>query len=120
MSSPFPRFLVLSVAIILGVLAPGTRAEPLVSEIMFHPAGVRENPALEFIELYNPDPTPFDLTGARIDRGVTFAFPATSIPAGGRLVVAANVSAFQVRYPGVTNVVGGWTGSLSNSEETIR
>jgi hypothetical protein len=42
-----------------------------------------------------------------------------SIPGGGYLAVAASASSFQANYPGVSNVVAGWTGSLANSDETI-
>ena len=47
--------------------------------------------------------------------------PATSLPAGvsAHSVVAADVNAFRTQYPTVTNVVGGWTGRLANSDETI-
>ena len=39
---------------------------------------------------------------------------------GSYLVVAANVASFQAEYPGVTNVIGGWTGTLANGGERIR
>src|SRR5262249_23033596 len=38
---------------------------------------------------------------------------------GSYLVVAADLAAFQAKYPGVANAVGGWKGSLANSAETI-
>src|SRR5262249_16454585 len=55
----------------------------------------------------------------RFSRGVNFTFPNVTIPGGGYLVVAADVAAFQTKYPGVTNVIGGWSGSLANNAETI-
>jgi len=33
--------------------------------------------------------------------------------------VAANLTAFKAKYPTVANVVGGWTGELANTGETI-
>lgn len=104
------------------VAATAAMAVPRINEIMFRPAGMPENTAHEFVEIYNPDPQPYDLTGSSFDRGVRFTFPAVTIPAGGYLVVAAQVNAFRAQYPSVpaSQVVGGWTGTLSNSEETIR
>jgi hypothetical protein len=89
----------------------------ILSEIMYHPAS--ELVADEWIELRNRGGTAVNLTGWRLNRAVEFVLPNVSIPAGGYLVVAANVSAFNSRYPGVANVVGGWTGRLSNSRDEI-
>ncbi|MBI5385083.1 MAG: lamin tail domain-containing protein [Verrucomicrobia bacterium] len=89
----------------------------LINEIMFNPVSGR--PADEWIELRNVSTNLINLTGWRFSRGVQFTFPNVSIPAGAYLVVAADVAALQAKYPAVTNVVGGWTGSLANSEETI-
>ncbi|MBI5385529.1 MAG: lamin tail domain-containing protein [Verrucomicrobia bacterium] len=89
----------------------------LINEIMFDPLG--GNVADEWIELHNVSSDLFNLAGWRFTRGVDFTFPNATIPAGGYLVVAANVAAFQANYPGVANVVGGWIGRLANSDETI-
>lgn len=93
------------------------RADVLISEIMYHPSS--ENPAEEFIELYNSGAAPVSLAGWQITSGVNFTFPAVSIPSGGYLVVAANAGAFSAKYPTVTNFIAGWTGQLSNSSNTI-
>lgn len=89
-----------------------------INEIMYHPSS--ENDAEEYIELINQGIGAINLKDWKFDRGVDFTFPAASIPGGGIIVVAANVAAFSAKYPGVTNVVGGWTGQLSNSGERIR
>ena len=57
--------------------------------------------------------------GWQFTRGISFVLPPITLAPGDYLVVAADVAAFQAKYPGVTNVVGGWTGSLSDSGETI-
>ena len=93
------------------------RAEVVISEIMYHPSS--ENPAEEYLELYNSGVSPVPLTGWQLTSGVTFTFPTVSIPQGGYLVVAANAAAFSAKYPAVTNFVAGWTGQLSNSSNTI-
>src|SRR5262249_29942416 len=89
----------------------------LINEIMFDPAGGAKSN--EWIELRNVSTNLINLTDWRFTKGVDFTFPNVSMPAGGYLVVAADVAAFQTQYPGVTNVVGGWNGSLANSAETI-
>ena len=78
-----------------------------------------ENVEEEFVELFNRGSLAANLNGWRFTRGVDFTFDNVSIPAGGYLVVAADVAAFQAKYPGVSNVVGGWTGQLANNGETI-
>jgi hypothetical protein len=59
--------------------------------------------------------------GWRFSNGIDFAFPNdVTIDAGQYLVVAADVNTFKAKYPTVTNVIGGWTGRLSNSGEEIK
>ncbi|MCA9213170.1 MAG: lamin tail domain-containing protein [Planctomycetales bacterium] len=109
----------------LNVVAPIADASQsiVINELMYNlpREGIldAENVEEEFIELHNRGPLDTDLTGWQFTRGVDFTFPNVSIPAGGYLVVAADVNAFQTKYPGVTNVVGGWTGQLANNGETI-
>jgi hypothetical protein len=89
----------------------------LINEIMFNP--LDGLPAHEWIELKNVTTNDINLAGWRFTRGVNFTFPNVSISAGGHLVVAAHLASFQANYPSVTNVIGGWTGSLANSDETV-
>ena len=88
-----------------------------INEIMYHPAS--ENPREEFIELFNRGPSAVNLRGWRLSDGVEFTFPNLTLPSGGYLVVAADLATFKTKYPSVTNVVGNWTGLLSNSREDI-
>ena len=89
----------------------------LITEIMYHPSS--ENDLEEYIEIYNAGTEAVDLNGWQFARGVDFTFPATVLASGEYLVVAADQAAFAAKYPGVTNVVAGWTGKLSNKSETI-
>lgn len=89
----------------------------LINEIMFNPRTGQS--AHEWIELHNVSSSLINLAGWRFTRGVQFTFPNVSLPAGGYLVVAADPVAFQNNYPGIANYVGGWTGRLANSDETI-
>ena len=97
-------------------------AAPVINEVMFHPAGAPENPKQEWIEIYNPSATEtVTLTGWRLSKGVSFAFPSgTTLPPNSYIVVAADTATFTSQYPAVSNVVGGWTGQLSNSGERVR
>ncbi|HKQ37223.1 MAG TPA: lamin tail domain-containing protein, partial [Verrucomicrobiae bacterium] len=89
----------------------------IINEIMFNPRSGKS--AHEWLELHNVSSGIINLTGWRFTRGVQFIFPNVSIQPGGYLVVAADPVAFQTNYPGVANYVGGWTGRLANSDETI-
>ena len=89
-------------------------AEVVISEIMYHPAS--ESILEEYVELSNTGPAAADVSAWSFTSGIAFTVPAgITIPAGGRLVVAADAAAFAAIYPGVTPVVAGWTGRLSNS-----
>lgn len=112
-----PRKLLLITLVACAVLATRLQAQVLINEIMYHPAS--GNPAEEFIELYNPGPAGFDLTGWHFTKGITYTFPQATLAAGGYLVVAANPAVFQTKYPGVTAVFGPWQGTLSNNGEEI-
>ncbi len=119
----FPRARHLAGALAVSVCT--VSASPLVNEIHFSPAhavGTPEPLQEEWIELHNPDPTAVDVSGWSLTNGVTFVIPSGTVIAGnGYLVIAANVAAFQAAHPGFSGtVVGGWTGRLANSGETIQ
>jgi hypothetical protein len=89
----------------------------LINEIMFNPLGGAVSN--EWIELRNVSTASVNVTGWRLTRGVDFTLPNASIPASGYLVIAADLAAFQLKYPAVSNVVAGWSGRLANTEETV-
>ncbi|HKQ40665.1 MAG TPA: Ig-like domain-containing protein, partial [Verrucomicrobiae bacterium] len=89
----------------------------IINEIMYHPQSERTSE--EYIELRNTGSGPVNLTGWRLNRGVDYVFPTLSIPAGGYIVIAANLPAFAARYGNVGTVVGPWEGSLNNGGEEI-
>lgn len=94
----------------------------VISEIMYHPYHrplAPEDTRREWIELLNRGVQPVDLAGWRFADGVDFVFPDVVLGAGERLVVAADANVFLGRHPNVQNVVGGWTGWLSNSGEKL-
>jgi hypothetical protein len=104
------------------MVVPALGQGVVINEIMYHPYSAAlkaEDPRLEYIELFNSGQGPVSLAGWQFTQGIEFTFPDTILPAGGYLVVAADVGAFKSAYPGVSNVIGGWTGRLSDSGETI-
>ncbi|MBE0535750.1 MAG: lamin tail domain-containing protein [Phycisphaerae bacterium] len=95
----------------------------LITEIMYHPYNAAhplvEDIREEYIELHNRGFSAVDLEGWRLSNGVGYTFGEVIIGPGEYLAVAADVETFAAKYPGVSNVVGGWVGRLSNSGETI-
>ena len=90
------------------------------SEIMFHPATRVDGKNVEFIEIYNTNPWPEDVTGWRISGDVDYAFaPGASIPAQGFIVIAAVPADVQTAY-GISGVLGPFTGALSNEGGSLR
>lgn len=95
--------------------------QPVINEIFYNPPGSPEPIAQEWIELHNPTAEVVDMSGYKLTKGVNVTFASgVQIPAHGYLVVVANTTAFALAHAGTTNFVGPWTGSLSNSGETIR
>ncbi len=105
------------------------RDVPLViTEIMYHPAGApsgNTNDAdnFEFIELKNVGLVPLSLLGVRFTNGIDYTFTTnsavTQLAAGGTVILVKNLTAFQSRYPGVTNVAGEFSGTLENTGERL-
>ncbi len=101
-------------------LGPSSRRTPIaISEIMYKPATRADLRNAEFIELYNSNPWPEDISGYRLSGDVNFKFPpGTSIGSLGFVVVAAVPDDVQSIY-GLTNVFGPYANSLK-SGGTIR
>ena len=105
----------------LGLIAatPVFGDEVVINEIMYHPSS--GSLAEEYVELFNCGTNIVDLSGWRFSQGVTYVIPpGTQLAPGGYLVVAADVAVFSSKYPGVTGVVGGWIGELSNAGEDVQ
>jgi len=115
-------------AVLLGwALAVCARADLralTISEIMYAPSDV-EAARYEYIELFNENPDPLDLSGFTICDGVSFEFPpGTWMDGYSFLVVCADEEAIRDRY-GIENTIGNWPWegasgvSLSNGGEDI-
>src|SRR3954463_8936001 len=91
----------------------------VINEIMYHPSS--QNVREEYIELLNTSTNSVPVRGWRISQGVDFTITNDIVLApGGYLVIAADVAVFSAKYPGISNVVGGWTGVLGNNGEAVQ
>ncbi len=91
---------------------PSSRKTGLaITEIMWHAEPREDGRKLEFIELFNSDPWPDDLSGYQLAGDISYTFPAgTSIAGGGFLVVARSPSDLQA-VTGLAGVLGPYTAS---------
>ncbi len=88
----------------------------VITEIMYNPPEEGTD-SLEFIELFNNDIDPIDLTGYYFSSGVTFTFPTLTLAPAEYVVVALKAEAMQQTF-GLSTLE--WTeGGLSNSGELI-
>jgi hypothetical protein len=100
------------------LLVGSAPAEPVINEIMYHPAQTNEE-FYEYVELYNPSAASVDLTDWQLDGVGDFVFPTgKTLSAGSFLVVCADTGAVTA-FHGITNVIGNWTGRLQNDGETL-
>ncbi len=101
--------------------APSSRSTGMIiSEIMYYPPPRDDSRNLEFIELHNARSVPEDLTGWRLSAEISYRFPdGFTLPAGGTVVVAAVPDDIRAVY-GITNVLGPYTGALSNGGGIVR
>lgn len=103
-------------------LGPSSRQTPLIiSEIMYHPRERADGLNGEFIELYNADLIPQDLTGHRLSGGVGYRFPdGLVLPAGGFVVIARQPEDFAALYGQPALGPFNNTNNLPNAKGTIR
>jgi hypothetical protein len=100
----------------LPVLMARADSTVVFNEIMYHPA--TNETALEWVELHSQMAVDMDISNWRIEGGIDFVFPeGTVVPGGGYLVIALSPTA--LTSMGVTNVLGPFTGRLSNGGETL-
>ena len=107
-----------------GLFVCATLPALTISEIMYSPRGEVQK-RFEFIELFNENPDPLDLSGYMICDGVSFVFPEGTWMEGlSFLVVCADEEMIRGTY-GIRNTVGDWAwegesgNSLSNGGEDI-
>ena len=87
-----------------------------ISEINYNP---QSGQAGEYLELFNPNDTPIDLTGWRIE-GVDLTLPGGAVlPANGYGLVVKDDPSFRSTYGGGQYVLAQYSGALDNNGETI-
>lgn len=95
-----------------------------ITEIMFNPevmdGDTNDSENFEYIEVKNIGATALPLAGMKSTRGVTFTFPDAVLGAGQHALVVGSLAGFQSRYGSGHNVVGEYTGSLSDDGENLR
>jgi hypothetical protein len=100
------------------VFSPAALRALVISEVGYHSQALVDRDD-EFVELYNENLDPLDLSGFTLCNGVQFTFPrGTFLDGRSFLVVCANEANIQARY-GITNTIGDWIGSLANEGERI-
>lgn len=90
-------------------------ANLVITEIMYNPPEAGTD-SLEFVEIYNNGTLASDLTNYTLS-GITYTFPAVTLPVGGYYVIGVNASAFNTVYGFAPDGIA--TGGLSNGGESI-
>ena len=119
MSNAFRRGVLLAVLVVLSEVPPVCADPSLVfNEIMYHPS--TNEAALEWVELYNQLAVDLDVSGWSLDGGIHYTFPSNTIVHGGSFLVVASSPDTLSGATGLTNVLGPFSGRLSNSGETLQ
>lgn len=88
-----------------------------INEINYRSINDGEN--IDFVELHNSGTTAINLSGWTLTDGIAFEFPAaTSISAGGYIIIAANPADCQAVF-GISGVLGPYLGSLSGDGDDV-
>jgi hypothetical protein len=104
----------------LVVVLTAVRADTTLvfNEVMYHPA--TNEPALEWVELYNQMAVDLDVSGWSLTGNIGYTFPANSRIGGRSFIVVAINPAALLATMAQTNVVGPFTGRLNNANGTVR
>lgn len=93
-------------------------SDPVPAEITAISSVVADD--FEYVELLNTGAVTLNIAGARFSKGIEFTFPAgRTLAPGARLILAANIHAFKLRYGVSATVTGPFLGSLDNGGESI-
>ena len=115
---PRVRLLILTLLVFQLILtARGADSVMVFNEIMYHPA--TNETELEWVELYNPLAVDVDLSGWSISGGIQYPFSEGTLIQGRSFLVVARNPQSLGRIMNVTNMVGPFTGRLSNSGDTL-
>src|SRR6266436_10132531 len=110
---PRAKFLPFLVAAFFLAQIVTASGEVVINEIMYHPAS--GNLLESYMELRNTAAVATNLSGCRFTKGIQFTFPTNTVLApSAYLVVAANGPAFANKYPGMTNLVAGFSAPITH------
>ncbi len=109
------KLLLFVIGFSLAVLTFAQTPDLVISEIMYNPPEAGTD-TLEFIEIYNNDANPVDLTNYTL-AGVNYTFPSVTLNPGEFYVVAVNSGAFNNVFGSMPD--GVFTGGLSNGGEFV-
>lgn len=117
----FPRHARRLLAAFLYCLYPlTTRGDSVIvfNEVMYHPA--TNEAAFEWVELHNQNAVDVEVGEWRLAGGIDYVFPGGTVIRGGGYLVVASDPAGLMAQAGVSNVLGPFTGRLSNGGEQLR
>ncbi len=115
MRLPLITLLSFSIALASHVMANSPDAVVTFQEIHYNPPVSQD---AEWIELHNQMAVNVDISGWKLANGVDFTFPQGTIIQAGTNLIIAKLPAHP-SLVGISGVLGPYTGSLSNSGETI-
>jgi hypothetical protein len=111
---------------------PASLSNLAISEILYHPAepssaevaaGFDDGEDFEFVEILNTGTKAIDLHGVYFYGAITFDFSGAptgrTLAPGARLLVVADLDAFQLRYGTGKPVAGQYSGQLNNAGENL-
>ena len=105
------------IAVLLCVLGPLVSAHAdtsvVFNEIMYHPA--TNEPAMEWLELYNQMAVDVDMSGWSLDGDIHYRFGSNTVVHGGAFIVIAISPTNLAAVTGLTNIYGPFTNRLSNN-----
>jgi len=113
------RFTILAVTCLAGGLLTARADSSVVfNEIMYHPA--TNEPAMEWVELYNQMAVDVDMSNWSLDGEINYRFGTNTVLKGGAFMVVALSPLNLVAATGLTNILGPFTKRLSNSGGELR
>lgn len=95
-------------------------ADVVINELMYDPISGDSND--EYVELFNRSAAPVDLSGWRLEDGISYKIAdGVTLAPGGYLVVAKNRAQLLTNYSqlNTTNTLGDYSGSLKNSGDRV-
>jgi hypothetical protein len=94
----------------------------VITEIHYAPADPdgTQRPELEFVEVHNDGPEPYDLAGYTFVSGIAYTFDRYYLPGRDAIVVCRDAAAVRAEYGlTATDAVGNFVGVLDNSGEEV-